>query len=335
MGWGLVITSRVGLAVETNRGFEPALEIRGRGPAQFIADTAGIDGIAQVMPLAVRHKGDLRFAGPCRSAVDLIVNAAEMPHQIQVIVFVVTADIVGLAVAPVVKDRIHGPNMIAHVEPIPHIGPCPVHGDGSAFGQGADHHGDELLGVLPRAVIVGAIGEDHGQTVGMVVSADKVIGGRLGGGIRGAGIVGGGFVKQTLCAQAAVHLVGGNMVEQTPAPVGMLTPGRQRRIEQGHRADNIGAHKFHGVGNGAVHMAFGSQVHHPIEGVLGKEPLHQFGIADIAHHQLPLAQASAGIQVGGIAGVGHLVEDHQAILGVMTDPMLDGMGSDESGTSGN
>jgi hypothetical protein len=69
--------------------------------------------------------------------------------------------------------------------------------------------------------------------------------------------------------------------------------------------------------------------------MLFKEPPYQISIADIAHNQLPLAQASACIQIGCIPGIGHLVEDYEAILRILTNPVLNGMGSDESGSSGN
>src|SRR5581483_11061173 len=72
---------------------------------------------------------------------------------------------------------------------------------------------DEFFGELERAVVVGAVGGDDWQAVGVVVGADEQIAGGLARGVRGIWGVRCGFCKKASRAEAAIDLIGGDMME--------------------------------------------------------------------------------------------------------------------------
>ena len=322
------------MAVKPHGLFQALLKIHEGRPAQFLSDAGGIDGVAEVVAFAIRHKADLGFAAARWAIVQCIVNPAESTDQVKVVLFVVTAHVVGFTVASAVEDNLHGPHMVPHVEPIADIETRPVNGDGPSFGEGPHHHRNKLLGVLAGSVIVGAIAQNHWQTVGMVVGPYKMIRSGFGSRVRGAGIVRGAFVEEALGAQAPVHFVGRYMVKAVAGGVSLLTPSLQGGIEQGDRAHHIGLNEFHGVGDGAVHMAFGGQVQDPVQAVLGKQASDELCIADIPLDQGPMADTLAGGQVGGIARIGEFVQDHNAVLGIMLHPVFHKVRTDKAGSSG-
>ena len=313
---------------------EALLKIHEGRPAQFLADAGGVDGVAEVVAFAVRHKADLGLAAARWATVQCIVNPAQGADQVEVVLFVVTAYVVGFTAASAVEDNLHGPHMVPHVEPIADIETRPVNGDGPSSGQGPHHHRNQFLGVLAGSVIVGAIAQNHRQTVGMVVGPYKMIRSGFGSRVRGAGVVRRAFVEKALGAQAAVHFVGRYMVKAVAVGVSLLTPSFQSGIEQGDRAYHIGLNEFHGVGDGAVHMAFGSQVQNPVEAVLVKQASDELCIADIPLDQGPIANTLAGSQVGWIARIGQFVQDHNAVLGIMLHPVFHQVGTNKTGSSG-
>ena len=82
------------------------LEGEARRPAKFPPDPAGVNGVAAVVPLPVAHKGDERppggSAGQRRHFP--VQKVAEQFHDLQILLFVVAADIVGLECFPKTKE---------------------------------------------------------------------------------------------------------------------------------------------------------------------------------------------------------------------------------------
>ena len=80
-------------------------------------------------------------------------------------------------------------------------------------------------------------------------------------------------------------------------------------------------------------MAFGGQVQDPVQAVLGKQASDELCIADIPLDQGPVTNTLAGSQVGRIAGIGQLVQNHNAVLGIMLHPVFNQVGTNKTGSS--
>ena len=68
--------------------------------------------------------------------------------------------------------------MVIHIEPVADVVALAVDGQRLAVHRVQDHQRDELLGELIRAVVVGAVGGDDGQAVGVVPGTHEVVAGR-------------------------------------------------------------------------------------------------------------------------------------------------------------
>ena len=85
--------------------------------------------------------------------------------------------------------------MVADIEPVTHV--LPIAGDRQQLaGQGVvDDQRDKLFRELIRAIIVGAVADEHQQPIGMMPGPHEVIRCSLGGRVGAVGRNGGGFGK--------------------------------------------------------------------------------------------------------------------------------------------
>jgi len=165
--------------------------------------------------------------------------------------------------------------------------------------------------------------------------AHQVIGRCLAGGVRGVGLISRLLGEKAVLAQAAVHLIGGDVVE---AELGLAlsvqtAPVFARRLQQGISANDVGLDKVGRAGDGAIHMRFRGQVHHGRRLMLAEHPsdfgritdVHLFkAITRIIRHRSERLQ---------IARVGQLVEIDHAAIGIVDELTNDG-GADEARAAG-
>ena len=188
---------------------------------------------------------------------------------------------------------------------------------------------------MQRAVVVAAVGGQHGQAVGVMPGAHQVVAGGLAGRVRAVGLVevvfGEGRCRRR---QAAVDLVGGDMQEAE----GRLGLGIQRApvaahgFEQAEGADHVGLDEVLGAMDGAVHMALGREVDHGARPVLGQQAGQDFAIADVGLHEDMARIALQALQALEVARVGELVHvEHRLIAG--SQPVQHEIGADEAGAA--
>ena len=138
---------------------------------------------------------------------------------------------------------------------------------------------------MVRPVVVGAVGRERGETVGMLERTHEVVARGLGGGIGRVGREGRllreGGVRRP---KRAVNLVGRH-VEETE---GGLLRRRQRSpvpsggVEQAQRADDVGLDERLGRIDGAVDVRLGGEVDHCVDLVFGEQPGHESLVANVA-----------------------------------------------------
>ena len=180
-----------------------------------------------------------------------------------------------------------------------------------APGHGVDdHQRDQLLGKLAGTVIVGAIGDDHRQAIGVVPGPCQMIGPRLAGGIGRVRCIGRVLAEQPALAQAAIDLVRGDM-DEAEGGAGRLVevaPIFARGFQQDAGADDIGLDEGGGAVDGAVDMALGRQMHDRIGAVPLEDAAERAGVADIGLLEGIARIAGDRRQGLRIGGVGQLVE---------------------------
>ena len=192
------------------------------------------------------------------------------------------AHIVDFSLAALADNQVDGHAVIVNMEPVSDIIPFAVDRQLLIGQRPADHQRNQLLREMVGAVVVGAAGNRHWQPVSPVVGQNKQIRAGLAGGI-GAGGVQRRLLREKqirpVQRQIPVDLVGGYLM------ITLYAIGAGR-IQKNRGAHYVGAHKDPGIGNGPVHMGFGSKVYHHVEFLFLKEIHHKGTIRNIAAHKL-------------------------------------------------
>ena len=214
-------------------------------------------------------------------------------HDLDILPLVVAAHVVDAAIRALRDDEVDGLAVVFHVEPVAHVGASAVNGELLALQYVVDDQRNELFGELIRAVVVGAARYGNGHVVRVAVGAHDVVGARLGGAVGAVRVERRCFHEIALCAEAAVHFVGRNLMEaHAAAPGGVALfvaprlPCRAGGVEEALRAEDIGLQEKLRIFDAAVHVALGGEVHHHVEAVFGKEAVDEFAVADIAFHKV-------------------------------------------------
>ena len=324
--------------VPLHRLADAALEGLGRFPAQLALDLARIDRVTPVMAGAVGDVGDLRgVAGTICPGPQLVQQRADRADDFDVGLFVPAAHVVGLAQLAGLEYPADRAAVVLDIEPVAHLHAVAIDRQGFAGQCVDDHERDEFFGEVVGAVVVGAVGGEHRQAVGVVPGAHQVVAGGLAGGIRAVGFVAVGFGKGRFAlGQRAVDLVGADMQEAKArlVRVGQSAPVAAHRFKQVKRADDVGLDEFARAMDGAVDVAFGGKVDDRARTVLGQQLRQQRTVADVALHKgVAWVVLQAG-QVFQVAGVGELVQvEHWLIY--LRQPVQHKVAADETGTARN
>ena len=146
------------------------------GPAEFGLEFRAVDRVATVVAGAVSDVGDLGGVGFAVGARGFFVEeGADGVNDFDVRFFIQAPDVIGFAEATFLKDEPDGGGVVLDVEPVADLHAVAVHRQGLACQCVDDHQGDEFFRKMVRAVVVGAICREDGQTVGVVVGADQVV----------------------------------------------------------------------------------------------------------------------------------------------------------------
>lgn len=163
--------------------------------------------------------------------------------------------------------------MILDVEPVPNIAAGPVHRKLPAFEAVDDRQWDKLFEKVVGPIVVGAIGDQDRQAIGVMPTADQVVGRSLRCGIGRSWIVRGRFRKTSVSLERAKNLVGRDVVEaKCGLPAARQTASiAERRFQRRVGADDIGLNERGGGIDGPIDVAFGGQMHHDVRLVAGED----------------------------------------------------------------
>src|SRR6266403_2721327 len=192
---------------------DAALEGVGGRPAEIVLEFGGVNGVAAIMAGPVLDEGDEFASTAAQVRGELVHKIGDEFNDAEVGPFVMAADVVGFAVGATREDLPEGLGVVADVKPVANVHAVPVNRDWFAGEAALNDDRDELFGKLIGAVVVGAVGEDDRQAIGVVVSAHEHVAGGVAGGIGRVGRVGGGFGKEAGRTEGAIDFVGGDVVE--------------------------------------------------------------------------------------------------------------------------
>ena len=153
--------------------------------------------------------------------------------------------------------------MIPDIEPVANIAAIAIDGQRLAAECIVNDQRNELLRKLVGAVVVGAVGGERRQPIGVMVGPHQMIGGRLGSRIRAVGRIGRGFGKRGVGrSERTVDFVRGHMQEAKRVPVLAVQsiPVGTHRFQQIESANNIGLDEFRRAMDRAIHMALGGKI---------------------------------------------------------------------------
>ena len=219
--------------------------------------------------------------------------------------------------------------MVVDEEPVADVRARAVDGQFLAVERVENDERNQLFREVVRAVVVGAVGNQRRQAVGVVPRAHEVVARGLRRGVGRVRAVGRFLGEEAGRAQGAVDLVRRNVLEAErrlrrvvqPLPVG------QRGLEERRRAGHVRADEFARAVDGAVHMRFRREVEDRLGPERFKSRVHRGRIADVG---LEEGKAWVGrnerrgvepdfLQRFGHARVGELVDDEHRRLGFLDE----------------
>ena len=298
--------------IPADRGAETFVKAMVPLPAELALELGAVDGIAAIVAEAIFDVGDEGFQRGGGVAAFLGDEGDEAAQEGDILPFVLAADVVGFADAAAVHDRPDRFVVILDIDPVADVLAVAVDGERLAFQHVEDHQGDELLGELEGAVVVGAVRDGDREAIGMEVGFGEVVAGGFGGRIGRAGIVGGGFGEIARVAQRAEDFVSADMMEEDVIASG---PGFAGDIEEGVGAEDIGANEGFGAENRAVNVAFSGEVDDGVDGIVGEGFFDEGAVGDVALDEgvasIGARTAEARRDVGealGVTGIGEGIE---------------------------
>ena len=124
---------------------------------------------------AVGDVGDEIHVLSLLAAQQTVYGVDEHADDVDVLPLVEAADVVGVGRLALVEDEVDGACVVLDVEPVAHVLALAVDGQRLAVADVVDEEGNQFLGELIGAVVVGAVGDDDGHAVGVVEGAYEVV----------------------------------------------------------------------------------------------------------------------------------------------------------------
>ena len=286
-------------------------------PAQFGPELRGIDRVTAVV---------------ARTVLDPVERVFRLSHHLQdhaqhgdVVLLTVRADQVGFADPALGQDGPHAAGVVLGVDPVAHVLALAVQLRTDALENVGDLARDELLHVLVRAVVVGAVGNRGPQTVGAGPRTHQHVAGGLGGRVRAGRMVRGGLgeLRRIVQGEVAVHLVRAHVVVADA----VFAHG----LEQAERALHVRLQERFWIRNRVVVVGFGRVMHDRI--VARHDAIEQLRVADVAVHELDTVLGKAR-DVLDVARVGQSVQHGHVHVRMVVDHVMHEIRPDETTATG-
>lgn len=291
------------------------------------------------MSRTVGDKADQFFIFPLFPWNSLVEEFADFFHYLKIVALVVTTNVVSLSALSFVEDEVDGLAVVQHIQPVPHVAAGAIDGYRLSVQAFPDDGGDEFLGMLLGAVVVGAVAGGDVHPVGMVVCPDDMVGGGFAGTVGAVGGIRGFFGEVACFTQGAIDFVGADVVEPCCFITGFRLAGRFHPVfpcglDEGEGANDIGLDEGLRPFDGVVDMAFCSKVDDALDIMLAEEAIYQCFITDVALDEGVVGHAFAFPEVVKVPCIGEFVKVDDVVGRVFLGEVRDEIGPDEPGAAG-
>ena len=308
-------------------------ERREGSPAELPLNLVGRDRVAEVVSRTVFDEGDELFVPVSRPRAQFVEERADCAYDFKVRLLVVSAHVVALARATFVKDEVDRAAVVSNPEPVAHVFARAVDGDRLVRETLADHRGDELLIVLPGAVVVRAVRDRDVHPVGARIGLDEEVGRSLARRIGTARRVRRLLREETLGTEASVHLVGRDVMKARGCEGAALAPVKKAFVQKRGGADHVRFDEAKGIGDGIVDVALRREVHHAPNFELAEHVVQKRRVADVAVHGDDVFHLSLTLEHFPAGRIGEKVEIDEPIAGMLLGEVVDEVGADEAGAA--
>ena len=299
-----------------NPFFEPVARL----PAELGADLGRVDGVAAVvagsvgnegLQVAVSAKAARRERRVLRRRQNLLESGADALDGVDIRLLVLAAEVVLLSDPALLENEPDTGAVVLDVQPVAHVHTVAVDRQRPPFDRVQQRQRNQLLRKLVRPVVVGAVGDQHRQAIGLVIGAHEVVRRRLRRRVRRVRRVRRRLGEGAARAEAAVDLVGRHVQEAEAALRRGVEPGKMgaRRLDQLAGADDVGLHEGRRPLDGAVDVRLGGAVDHPHRPLLAVEALDKYPVGDVSLDEGEARVRRHVVEAAAVAGVGQLVQD--------------------------
>ena len=240
------------------------------------------------------------------------------------------ADVVNLADAAVVNDKVDGAAVVLHVQPVADVLAITVDRQRLVVQHVRNHERNQLFREMIRAVVVRAARDCHRHTKRAVVRLHEQVSTCLARRVR-AGGVNRCFLGEkqvgTVKRQIAVNLVGRNLMIALNA---ILTAC----VEQHLRAHDVGLQENGRVLNRAVNMALRCKVYDNLRLLLLKNAVNRFAVSNIRLDKLEMRIVHHRRKRLHVTCIGQRVHTQNIVLRVLFEHKMHKVAANKSGTAG-
>ena len=212
--------------------------------------------------------------------------------------------------------------MVVDKEPVADLVALAIDRQGLARQGADDHQRDQLFREVIGAVIVGTVGDDHRQAIGMAPGRGQMVRRRLGRRIGRARIIGRVFGEEAFRPQGPEHLVRRDVVKPEPVSPLVLEGAKmlQRRLQHDKGADHIGLNELARPVDRPVNMALGGEMGDDVRIKALDRASDRRSIADIDLQKPITRRVGHRRQIAQGPGIGQLVENQNLMRAVIDQP---------------
>ena len=356
---GDVVEPFLVVEVPAHRLLDAFLELEARFPAQFLLELGGVDGVAGIVAQTIRHVGDEVHVLVFRAAEQLIYSLDDDLDDVDVLPFVEAADVVRLGNFAVMENHVDGAGMVFHEEPVAHVLALAIDRERLLVADVVDEQRNKLFGELVRAVVVATVRYDSRHAVGVVERANKVVGTGLGSGIRRMRSIFRRLVEEVVAIsqvmfagasrrrerrrdsfwvvhlEGAVNFIRRNVVEALAfVLLGEAFPIELRGLQQAQSSHHVRLRESERVLDGAIDMAFGSEVDDAIDLFVLHELVERVKVADVHFHELIVRLALDVLEVREVARIGQLVKIDNLVFRILVHEKANYVATNEACAAG-
>ena len=264
-------------------------------------------------------------------ALRLVQFLADNLHNLNILLLIVTTDVVDFTNTTLVDNQINGLAVIFHIQPVTDVQAFTVNRERLVSQCISNHQRNQLLREMIRAIVIGATGNGHRQAVGTVVSQNQQVSGSLGAAVRRASMDRSLLSEEqvrTIQRQVTINLIGGNLMVTLDAVLAAC-------VHQHTGTDDVGLEEDARIFDGAINMRFCRKVNHDVRMFFFKQFIHSFAVADICLYEAEIRVIHNRGQCGQIACIGQLVQTDDSVIRILLQHVEHKVTTNKTSTAGN